>query len=108
MERFFDEETGHVCHLIQHTGLVPQHLAMVLPGVLCYRRFLELSPSSCRPVFLQPRLEGSLRLSDVRTATATRNFIHDIALLLDRVSVFDLGELPMMTSSTRRLDGEKL
>ena len=79
MECFFDE-AGHVYRLIQRTGLVPQPLVMALP--------VWLPPCV-------PRLEGSLRLSDVRTATATRNFIHDIGLLLDRVGVCDLGELPM-------------
>ena len=71
MERFFDEETGHVCRLIQHTGLVPQHLVMALPGVLRYRRLLELSPSGCRfvfrvsralfvsPMYVQPQLHGT-------------------------------------------------
>ena len=68
------------------------------PGDGSSRR-APLSPTSrALPVWLPPcvpRLEGSLRLSDVRTATATRNFIHDIGLLLDRVCGFDLGELPM-------------
>ena len=70
MERFFDE-AGHVCRLIQLTGLVPQHLVMALPGVLCYRRRLELSPSGCRlvfrvsralfvsPMYVQPQLHGT-------------------------------------------------
>ena len=46
-------------------------------------------------MFLQLHLEGSLHLSDVHTATATRNFIHDVGLLLDRGGVFDHGDLLM-------------
>ena len=92
MEGFFDEQCGVVCRLIQHLDLVPKHLVVTCSAMADFSSS-HLLPC-LRLVFFDAGLKGSLCLTYVYTATATRDLVYNVGLLLLWISIFDLHQLP--------------
>ena len=67
---------------VNHRGVLPVDGMAAPPNVLCHRRLLQRMDSACIPVFLQPSFQSSLDLTNVGFATAARNPVHYIGLLL--------------------------
>ena len=95
LETLVSRVRGVVCCLIQHLDLVLFYLVVVVPGMLCNGRFLQLSPSTSRLVLFHPGLKGSLRFSYIDMATAARDLVYDIGLLLEWILIFNLHQLPV-------------